>query len=74
MDGMETLKEIKKYNPTIEVIMLTGHGAGVPLSAVGSDKHGAFDCVMKPADINELTSKINQAMAKRQTAINRGKD
>jgi DNA-binding NtrC family response regulator len=72
MDGMETLKEIKKYNPTIEVIMLTGHGAGVPLSAVGSDKHGAFDCVMKPADINELTSKINQAMVKRQNAINKG--
>lgn len=72
MDGMETLKEIKKYNPRIEVIILTGHGAGFPLSGVGSEKHGAFDCVMKPADINELTKKINQAMAKRQTATDKG--
>ena len=72
MDGMEMLAEIKKYNPLIEVIMLTGHGAGVPLLGIGSEKHGAFDCVMKPADINELTSKINQAMAKRQSAIGKG--
>lgn len=74
MDGMEMLVEIKKYNPTIEVIMLTGHGAGIPLTGIGSEKHGAFDCVMKPADINELTAKINQAMAKRQAAINTGED
>jgi DNA-binding NtrC family response regulator len=74
MDGIETLEEIKKYNPTIEVIMLTGHGGGIPLTGAHREKHGPFDCVMKPADIKELTTKINQAMAKRQTAINRGKD
>ena len=74
MDGMETLKEIKKYNPAIEVIILTGHGAGVPLTGIDRGKHGAFDCVMKPADINELTVKINQAMTKRQTALNKGED
>jgi len=74
MDGMETLVEIKKYNPTIEVIMLTGHGAGLPLAGIDRGKHGAFDCIIKPADINELTAKINQAMAKRQAAINNGED
>lgn len=74
MDGMETLVEIKKYNPDIEVIMLTGHGAGIPLAGIDRGKHGVFDCVMKPADINELTAKINQAMAKRQIALNRGAD
>jgi DNA-binding NtrC family response regulator len=68
MDGMETLKEIKKYNPAIEVIILTGHGAGVPLTGIDRGKHGAFDCVMKPADINELTVKINQAMTKKRNA------
>ena len=70
----KTVQEIKKYNPTIEVIMLTGHGGGIPLTGAHREKHGPFDCVMKPADIKELTTKINQAMAKRQTAINRGKD
>ncbi|KPJ99525.1 MAG: hypothetical protein AMJ60_04725 [Desulfobacterales bacterium SG8_35] len=74
MDGMEALNEIKKYNPFIEVILLTGHGAGLPLASVGNNKHGAFDCVMKPADINELTAKINQAMARRQANLNKGDD
>jgi DNA-binding NtrC family response regulator len=72
MDGMETLLEIKKYDPTIQVILLTGHGAGVPLTGIDRGKHGAFDCMMKPADINELTAKIKQAMAKRQATQNRG--
>jgi DNA-binding NtrC family response regulator len=72
MDGMETLKEIKSYNSTIEVIMLTGHGGGVPLAATDQGKYSAFDCVMKPADINELTLKINKAMAKRQSVLNKG--
>ena len=73
MDGMEALEEIKKYNPTIEVIMLTGHGGGIPLISAAKEKHCPFDCVMKPADINELTTKIKQAMAKRQNAIKEGK-
>jgi len=72
MDGMEALKEIKGYNPAIEVIMLTGHGAGIPLTGIDGNKHGAFDCVMKPADINELTSKINKAMEKKLAAKNTG--
>jgi len=72
MDGMETLAEIKKYDPTIQVILLTGHGAGVPLTGIDRGKHGAFDCMMKPADINELTMKIKQAMAKRQAIQNKG--
>ena len=72
MDGMEALAEIKKYNPTIEVIMLTGHGGGIPLIGAAREKHSPFDCIIKPADINELTSKINQANAKRQIALNRG--
>jgi len=74
MDGMEALKEIKKYDATIEVIMLTGHGSGVPLAVVGIEKHGAFACVMKPADMHELTTKINQAVAKRQAALNKGEE
>jgi len=72
MDGMEALAEIKKHNPTIEVIMLTGHGGGIPLIGAAREKHSPFDCIIKPADINELTSKINQANTKRQIALNRG--
>ena len=70
MDGMETLSEIKAYDETIQVIMLTGHGAGIPLTGIDRGKHGAFDCMMKPVDINELITKIKQAAAKRQSDIN----
>lgn len=72
MDGVETLSEIKKINPTIEVIMLTGHGAGIPLGGIDREKCGPFDCIMKPADINELATKIKQASEKRLAAINKG--
>lgn len=68
MDGMESLAEIKKRNPTIEVILLTGHGTGVTLSGIGSEKHGAFDCIIKPASIKDIVEKINEAYAKRLAA------
>ena len=49
MDGLETLKEIKKGHPLIEVIMLTGH-ATIETGIEGM-KLGAFDYLMKPCDI-----------------------
>jgi DNA-binding NtrC family response regulator len=63
MDGLETLKTIKKIDPTIEVIMLTGHG-DVQSVAEGM-KSGVFEYIMKPVDIGELTVKIDKAMKKR---------
>ena len=65
MDGIETLKTIKKYDPTIEVIMLTGHG---DIQSVQEGmKSGAFEYIMKPVDIGELTSKIDKAKKKSGT-------
>jgi len=52
--------------------MLTGHGGGIPLVGADRKKFSPFDCIMKPADIHELTLKINQAMAKRQASLNKG--
>lgn len=59
MDGIETLKEIKRKSPLTEVIMLTGH-ASVE-SGMDGMRLGAFDYVIKPADIEELIEKVNQA-------------
>jgi len=64
MDGIETLKTIKKYDPAIEVIMLTGHGDSQ--SVEEGMKSGAFEYIMKPVDIGELTSKIDKAKRKRE--------
>jgi DNA-binding NtrC family response regulator len=63
MDGIETLKTIKKIDPTIEVIMLTGHGDVE--SVTEGMKSGVFEYIMKPVDIGELTVKIDNAMKKR---------
>lgn len=59
MDGIETLQEIKKRYPLIEVIMLTGHGTIE--AAVQGMKLGAYDFLFKPADFDDLTNKLNNA-------------
>ncbi len=59
MDGIETLTEIKKRFPIVEVIMLTGHGTTE--TAVEGMKLGAFDYLMKPADFDDLTVKMEGA-------------
>jgi DNA-binding NtrC family response regulator len=63
MDGVETLKEIKKAYPLIEVIMLTGH-ATIETGIEGM-KLGAFDYLMKPCDIDMLLQKVQEAKAKK---------
>jgi len=64
MDGITTLKEIKRLFPLVEVIMLTGHATVE--SAVDGLKSGATDYLMKPADIGELIQKSEEAFEKRQ--------
>jgi len=63
MDGLETLRAIKKNFPLVEVIMLTGHGTVE--SAVKGLKLGATDFLNKPADIDELLVKAEEAYDKR---------
>ena len=64
MDGIETLKEIKRRFPLVEVIMLTGHATVE--SAVDGLKSGATDYLMKPTEIDDLLQKAEAAFAKRQ--------
>jgi DNA-binding NtrC family response regulator len=59
MDGIETLREIKKVSPGTEIILLSGH-ATVD-SAVEGMRLGAYDYVTKPCEIEVLMEKINGA-------------
>jgi CheY-like chemotaxis protein len=59
MDGHEALREIKKIDPKVQVIMLTGHGTMD--SARKSLKEEAFDYLNKPRDMDLLASKIDDA-------------
>jgi DNA-binding NtrC family response regulator len=64
MDGIETLGEIKKKFPLLEVIMLSGH-ADVE-SAIDGMKQGAFDYLMKPVDMEQIITKVTEAAIKKR--------
>ena len=72
MDGIETLKNIKKASPLIEVIMLTGH-ATIELGINGM-KLGAYDFLTNPCEIEELVSKIEAATKKKREHEEKIKD
>jgi two-component system nitrogen regulation response regulator NtrX len=60
IDGIETLKEIKKDSPTIQVIIISGHGTIE--TAVKATKLGAFDLIEKPLSIDKVILAINNAL------------
>ncbi len=64
MDGIETLAEIKKKFPLVEVIMLSGHSTVE--SAIDGMKKGAFDYLMKPCDMDQIIAKVTEAAAKKR--------
>jgi len=63
MDGVETLREIKKIKPLTEVIMLTGHA--YVESGIEGMKLGAFDYLMKPMELDQLFEKLKDAFEKK---------
>ena len=64
IDGIDTLKEIKRKFPLLEVIMLTGHATVE--SAIEGMKMGAFDYLMKPCDMDVLMVKVAEAAARKR--------
>jgi DNA-binding NtrC family response regulator len=63
MDGLQVLREIKMRQPSVEVIMLTGH-ANTEAAFQGMQL-GAFDYLIKPVNIDELLKKIQAACEKK---------
>lgn len=64
MDGIDTLKQIKKLYPIVEVLLLTGHGSSE--TAVEGMKLGAFDYLMKPADFEDIKIKLGNAKKRKE--------
>ena len=63
MNGLDTLKAIRGRNPSVEVIMLTGHGTID--SAIESIRDGAFDYLVKPCPLDELQIRVQRAIERR---------
>ncbi len=67
LPGEEVLRLIKKQNPEIQVIILTGHGTIE--SAVEMSKLDAYSYLQKPADIDKLIKIIEDARVKHRLLI-----
>jgi len=67
MDGLETLKILKKKNPELQVILLTGHATVE--KGIEAMKLGAMDLIEKPADLSTLTEKIKKAQAQKMIIV-----
>jgi two-component system nitrogen regulation response regulator NtrX len=72
MDGLETLKAIKDFDPNLDVIIMTGHGT--VNTAVQAVKMGAFDFLEKPFSLDTIIEIIGKAQKKRQVSQKNIKD
>jgi two-component system, NtrC family, response regulator HydG len=66
MEGIKVLKELRKENPAIKVLMITGYSD--IKTAVEVIKLGAFDYIVKPLIPDEVLSVLNKAMMQPETA------
>src|SRR4029434_4004587 len=63
MDGLQVLEEIKRHDPALEVVMMTGN----PMveTAVQALKSGAYDYLIKPLNLDEMQILMQQVLEKR---------
>jgi two-component system nitrogen regulation response regulator NtrX len=60
IDGIETLVKIKKSNPNLPVVMMSGHGTIE--TAVRATKLGAYDFIEKPLSLEKVLLCISNAL------------
>ena len=60
-DGLEVLLEAKELDPSIRIVMISGHGDLE--TAVQAMKMGAFDYIAKPPDLNRLLTTVRKALS-----------
>ena len=69
MDGIQTLKELKKIRPEVQIIMHTGHGCTESARVTG--KHGVFCYLEKPCELDEMIRVIHAAREERKYELAR---
>lgn len=60
MDGIEVLKSVKRDNPDVPVVIISGHG-NIEI-AVAAIKQGAYDFIEKPFNIDQLLVVVHRAL------------
>jgi DNA-binding response OmpR family regulator len=66
-DGLSVLRELKKLNPNLKVIMITAKDDKE--SQVKAKKYGALDYITKPLDLNDLAQKVEALFLRSNTQI-----
>ncbi len=62
MDGIETMERLKRLGPDIPIIIVTGHGD--ISTAVDAIKRGAYEFLLKPIKLEQLTITLRRAIEK----------
>ena len=60
LDGIDILKRVRRDNPAIPVVIISGHG-NIEI-AVAAIKQGAYDFIEKPFNIDQLMVVIGRAL------------
>ncbi len=67
MPGVEVMEHIKRHDPDIEVIVVTGYASLD--SAIRGLRHRVFDYVTKPFDVPQMCDLVQRAVARRRAAL-----
>lgn len=70
MEGIKVLAALRKENPSVKVLMITGYSD--IKTAVEVIKMGAFDYIVKPLIPDEVLSVLNKAMVQPEVATVKG--
>lgn len=69
MDGITLLKQLKQYDPTAVVVIMTAYASTE--SAIQALKFGAFDYLQKPFKVDELMQALKRSLEFRQAITER---
>ncbi|MDZ4719682.1 MAG: response regulator transcription factor [Roseiflexaceae bacterium] len=68
-DGIEVLQSVKDRWPDTEVILLTAHGS--VNSAIAALRYGAYDYLLKPAQVNDIRERVERGLEHRRVGQQR---
>ena len=69
MDGITLLKQLKQYDPSAVVIIMTAYASTE--SAIQALKYGAFDYLQKPFKVDELMQALKRSLEFRHAVVER---
>jgi two-component system sensor histidine kinase/response regulator len=67
MPGVEVMEHIKRHDPDIEVIVVTGYASLD--SAIRGLRYRVFDYVTKPFDVPQMCDLVQRAVARRRASL-----